>query len=235
MAAYNGERYLGDQIASILDELEPQDELVVVDDASRDGTPALLRALEDPRVRVHARDDNRGYVRTFEEAISLATGDIILLSDQDDVWVPGRRALFVAALNDAAVAASNLELLGSGDPLPHPLTRRPWRLRADQSTHGVRNALRILGGVAPYYGCAMGFRRDVVARIVPFPAYLTESHDLWIALFGNAHRTIRHIEPATIQRRIHDANASPSRPRGIGAVLRARIMLLRAWFTARTR
>lgn len=235
MATYNGDRFLGPQIESILRELEPQDELVVVDDASKDGTVAALEAFGDPRIRVHAREENRGYVKTFEEALGRATGDILMLSDQDDVWVPGRRALFVAALEDSAVAASNLVLLGSDEPLPNPLTRRPWRLHAAWSRQGTRNALRIFAGMAPYYGCAMAIRRDVVDRILPFPDYLDESHDLWIALFGNAHRTMAHIATATIRRRIHDANASPSRPRGIGAVLRARVMLLRAWGSARRR
>lgn len=235
MATYNGERFLGPQIESILQELEPQDELVVVDDASSDGTVAALERFDDPRIRVHARADNRGYVRTFEEAMERATGDILMLSDQDDVWIPGRRALFVEALTNSAVAASNLVLLGSDEPLPNPVTRRPWRLRAVWSRQGVRNGLRILAGMAPYYGCAMAIRRDAVDRVLPFPAYLDESHDLWLALFGNAHRTMTHIEAATIRRRIHDTNASPPRPRGIRAVLRARIMLLRAWGTARRR
>ncbi|WP_312673112.1 glycosyltransferase family 2 protein [Microbacterium sp.] len=232
MATYNGERYLAPQLESILAELEPQDEVVVVDDASTDGTVAVLAGFDDPRIRVHARGDNRGYVRTFEEALNRATGDVVMLSDQDDVWIPGRRALFLAALEDSAVAASNLVLLGSDDPLPNPITRRPWRLRAAWSRQGVRNALRILAGMAPYYGCAMAVRRDALDRVLPFPPYLDESHDLWIALVGNAHRTMTHIEAPTIRRRIHDANASPSRPRGIGAVLRARVMLLRAWGSA---
>ena len=162
MATYNGERYLAPQLESILAELEPQDEVVVVDDASTDGTVAVLEGFDDPRIRVHARGDNRGYVRTFEEALGRATGDVVMLSDQDDVWIPGRRALFLAALEDSAVAASNLVLLGSDDPLPNPITRRPWRLRATWSRQGVRNALRILAGMAPYYGCAMAVRRDAL-------------------------------------------------------------------------
>ncbi|WP_286120452.1 glycosyltransferase [Zhihengliuella sp. ISTPL4] len=235
MATYNGERFLAPQVESILAELEPQDELVVVDDASTDGTTRVLERFNDPRIHVHAHAENRGYVRTFEEAMGRATGDVVMLSDQDDVWIPGRRALFVSALQDSAVAASNLVLLGSDDPLPNPLTRRPWRLRAAWSRQGVRNALRILAGMAPYYGCAMAVRRDAIERVLPFPAYLDESHDLWLALFGNAHGTMRHIETATIRRRIHDTNASPSRPRGITQVLRARVMLLRAWISARRR
>lgn len=235
MATYNGEAYLREQVDSILAELEPQDEVIIVDDASTDGTAALLAAIEDQRVRVFLREHNRGYVRTFEEAISRATGDVLMLADQDDVWIPGRRDLFLQALEHGAVAASNLVLLGTDAPLPPPVPGISWRLSASQSSHVVRNELRILAGIAPYFGCAMALRRDVVDRILPFPGFLTESHDLWIATFANTHRTMQHIDQPTIRRRIHEDNASPSRPRGIGAVLRARWMLVRAWIAAARR
>lgn len=235
MATYNGASYLREQIDSILAELEPDDELVVVDDASRDGTVELLRSIDDARLVLHARPDNRGYVRTFEEALERASGDVLMLADQDDVWIPGRRALFLEALKDDAVAASNLVLLGSDAPLAPPIPGISWRLNAEASSHGVRNELRILAGIAPYFGCAMAVRRDVVDRILPFPDFLTESHDLWIATFANAHRTMRHIDEPTIRRRLHEENASPSKPRGIIAVLRARLMLVRAWRSARHR
>lgn len=235
MATYNGASYVREQIDSILAELEPQDELLVVDDASSDGTIDLLRAIDDPRLVLHARAENRGYVRTFEEALSRASGDVLLLSDQDDIWIPGRRALFLAALEGSAVAASNLVLLGSDAPLTPPIPGISWRLDAAESSHSVRNELRILAGIAPYFGCAMAIRRDVIDRILPFPEFLTESHDLWIATFANAHRTMRHVDEPTIRRRLHEENTSPSRPRGIGQVIRARWMLLRAWAAAKSR
>lgn len=235
MATYNGEAYLREQLDSIFAELEPQDEVVIVDDASTDGTPALLASITDPRVRVHARTENRGYVRTFEEALQRASGDVLMLADQDDVWIPGRRALFIEALQQDAVAASNLVLLGTDAPLTPPIPGIAWRLNAAQSSQSLRNELRILAGIAPYFGCAMAMRRDAVERILPFPEFLTESHDLWIATFANAHRTMQHIDQPTIRRRLHEENTSPARPRGIGPVLRARWMLLRAWSEAKRR
>lgn len=235
MATYNGTAYLREQLDSILAELEPQDEVIIVDDSSSDGTVTMLAAVDDPRVRVFLREHNRGYVRTFEESLQRATGDVLMLADQDDVWIPGRRTLFLAALENDAVAASNLVLLGSDAPLPPPIPGISWRLGAGASSHALRNELRILAGIAPYFGCAMAIRRDVVDRILPFPGFLTESHDLWIATFANAHRTMRHIDEPTIRRRLHEDNTSPARPRGVGPALRARWMLLRAWFTARRR
>lgn len=235
MATYNGEAYLRDQLDSILVELEPQDEVVVVDDGSSDGTISLLRTVGDPRVRVYEHAHNRGYVRTFEEALGRATGDVLMLADQDDVWIPGRRALFVAALERASVAASNLVQLGSEAPLTPPVPGIAWRLRSAQSTHAVRNELKILAGIAPYFGCAMALRRDAVDRVLPFPSFLTESHDLWIATFANVHRTLEHIESPTVRRRLHRDNASPPRPRSFFKILRARRMLARAWIAARGR
>lgn len=235
MAAYNGEKYLGEQLESILRQLREGDELIVVDDASTDGTPGVLAALADPRVTVLRNETNLGYVRTFERAMSLATREVLLLSDQDDVWIEGRRDALVAATATAGVVASNLVLLGSEQPLRSPLSGRPWLLSAVDDDRRSRNELRILLGDAPYFGCAMAIRRDALGLVVPFPAYLDESHDLWIATAANAAGTLRHLEQPTVRRRVHDDNASSSRPRGLGKALRSRLLLLRLWREARRR
>lgn len=228
MATYNGARYVRHQLLSILGELGSDDEVVVVDDASTDDTVAVVEAVGDPRVRVFVQESNGGYVRAFESALERATGDVLLLADQDDEWVPGRRDLLLAAAREAGVAASNLVVLGTGEPLRSPWTGRPWRLRSQTSSHRVRNQLRILAGDAPYFGCAMAIRRDALALVLPFPAFLDESHDLWIATVANSGRMLRHVDEPTVRRRLHDANASSARPRGIRRALRSRVLLLRA-------
>ncbi|WP_227530422.1 glycosyltransferase [Microbacterium tenebrionis] len=235
MATYNGASYVGEQLASILAELEPQDEVIIVDDASSDGTVPLLEAVGDPRVSVHPRAENLGYVRTFEQALALATGDVMMLSDQDDIWIPGRRALLVGATATAAVAASNLVLLGTDAPLRSPLTGHDWLLRAEDAPKRRRNQWRMLIGDAPYFGCAMAVRRDFLDRVLPFPGYLTESHDLWIATMANAVGELAHVEQPTLRRRLHDENASSERPRGIRKALQSRLLLLRLWGEARRR
>ncbi|HOA86156.1 MAG TPA: glycosyltransferase [Microbacteriaceae bacterium] len=227
MATYNGERYVGEQLRSILDELEAHDEVIIVDDASTDSTIAVLDAVEDPRVRVIAQAQNRGYVRTFAHAMELAVGDVLMLADQDDVWVPGRRRALVDALRDRQAAASNLVLLGDDAPLRSPVTGKPWRLRTATSRQRIRNELRILSGAAPYFGCAMAVRRDFLSSLMPFPEYLVESHDLWIATVANTFGELQHVDRATVRRRIHELNASSPRPRGVSAALRSRWMLAR--------
>lgn len=235
MATYNGSAHLAEQLASILEQLGPHDELVVVDDASTDDTRALLATVDDPRLRVVESPVNRGYVRAFEAALRETRGDLVLLSDQDDVWLPGRVALFTEALAEHRVAASNLVLLGSGAPLRAPVGDRPWLLRSADSERHAANVGGILAGQRPYYGCAMGVRREALSVALPFPAYLDESHDLWLALYGNLAGSIVHLDEPTLQRRVHDSNATPDRPRGLRAVLASRLMLARAVLELRRR
>lgn len=235
MATYNGSRYVADQLASILAQLGPDDEVVVVDDASADATVEIVMGIDDPRIVVHRNSTNRGYVRSFERAIDLSTGDVIVLSDQDDIWIEGRLEALVAATDAHAVVASNLRLLDSKQPLRSPLTGRPWALSPADDGRRLRTELRILVGDAPYFGCAMALRRDALALVMPFPDYLRESHDLWIATAANTARRLGHLEQATVLRRVHDDNASTSRPRGVIAALGSRVLLLRLWREARRR
>lgn len=228
MATYNGEAYVEEQLASILAQLAPTDEVVVVDDASTDGTAERVRAMADARITLTVAPANRGYVRTFEHALRLAAGDHVYLADQDDVWTPGRVEAMSRSLATHDVVATNLATLGVGDGLRGPFGQPDWRLRSDGSRRHVRNLLGILAGNRPYYGCAMAVRREALDAILPFPAYLTESHDLWIAVYGNVARSIEHLELRSLERRLHGDNQTPTRPRGIAMVLRSRLMLLRA-------
>jgi hypothetical protein len=228
LATYNGARYIEDQLRSILEQLATTDEVVLVDDGSTDDTVARVRALADERVRVIEHPQNRGYVPTFEDTLRHARGEILLLSDQDDVWTPGRVAAMAAALHDVDVVATNLATLNGPERIKGPYGQRDWNLRAESSGRPVRNIIATLAGNRPYYGCAMGLRRTALTTILPFPPLLTESHDLWIALYGNMAGSIRHLELRSVRRRFHDDNASPDRPRGPVPVLRSRLMLARA-------
>lgn len=236
MATYNGAAFVADQIASILPQLWEGDELLIVDDASTDDTVAVLAGIEDARIQVHVHQQNRGYVRTFEEALRLASGDLLLLSDQDDVWTPDHVAVLVNALADADVAATNLATLDGPEAIRGPYGQEDWHLTRSQSSQRTANVLGVLAGNRPYYGCAMGIRVSALrSGLAPFPGFLHESHDLWIALYGNTLGTIRHCEERTVLRRFHDANETPNRPRGPLTAIGSRILLLRLLRVLRNR
>lgn len=235
MATYNGAEFIEEQLGSILDQLGPDDEVIVVDDASTDDTAQVVARWGDDRITLHRAPRNRGYVQTFGDALARAKGRYVFLADQDDVWTPGRLDAMCAALSTHAVVATNLSTLGSGDRLRGPFGQTDWRLLAADSRHHARNVLGILAGNRPYYGCAMGIRREGLAVALPFPEYLTESHDLWLALFGNLAGSIEHVEFRSLARRLHGGNQTPNRPRGIVPALRSRLLLLRCIATLRRR
>lgn len=224
MATCNGERYLPAQLDSILAQLGPEDELIIADDASEDGTRALIEALDEPRITLLAGRERRGHVARFAEALQAAGGDILMLADQDDIWSPGR----VEALQDALcspdillVAGQFEQIDGEGQPLPPP----PRQLRAADSRRPLANILGILLGRRPYYGCAMACRRTLLPLVLPIPRR-TESHDLWLALAANLAGGIRHLERTLLHKRQHGGNLSSPRPRPWPIRLRSRWWML---------
>lgn len=223
MAAYNGARFIEEQIATILPQLSEQDELIVIDDRSQDDTLARVEAILDERIVLLRNESNQGYVRTFARAISHARGDVVFLSDQDDRWLPGRVDAMLASLASADLVVSNFGSFG-GD-----LTRvQSKRLRASDSGRWRSNIFWIWVGTRPYYGCCMAFRRQLVGQLLPFPEYLDETHDQWIGYVANANRSVVHLEANTLDRRVHDANSSARGNRPFAVVLRARLMTGRA-------
>ena len=107
MCTYNGANFLPAQLASISDQTRPPDEIIVCDDASNDETRALLERFARTSaipVSLYFSDQNVGSVKNFERAIGLCTGDVIALSDQDDVWRADKLQLIENAFREHPAA-----------------------------------------------------------------------------------------------------------------------------------
>lgn len=232
VATYNGAAYVEEQIVSILDQIGPDDEVIVVDDCSRDDTVARVRALGDGRVRVIENRINAGYARRFEDALRAASGQHIFLADQDDVWAVGRVAAMQRALADHLVVAGNLDRLGDGASVRPRGAFGGWALQEGQERQRIRMILRLAASQAPYYGSAMALHRSLLAVALPFPASARELHDGWLALLGLLSGSMGHVEKVVVHRRVHESNATGS-PRGLRAIVAGRIlfsrMLVAAW------
>lgn len=221
MATYDGAPFVVAQLESILAQLGPRDEVVVVDDCSRDQTPALVAGLGDPRVHLHANPRNTGHVQAFARAMELATGDVLFLADQDDLWPAGRVDAMLRGLAVRPVVAGNLTLFGTREG-PHR-----QQLRAAGSGSGLANLLGILAGRRPYFGSAMAVRRDLLGIALPIPRYV-ESHDVWLAIVGNLTGGVEHLEQPVLLRRLHGANLTAPRRRSLDKVAAARLGMLRS-------
>ena len=217
VATFNGERFLREQLDSILAQTIPPAEIVVVDDGSADGTMAILEAYAsaDPRFRIHRNEANLGYVRNFERGMRLATSGLVALSDQDDVWLPHKLATLCSRLGDGLIVYSDSELV---DERGRRLGRRMSDLK---NQIGYDSCLMYaVGAWAP--GHTMLFRRELVERCLPFPTLVT--HDYWLGFVATCHGAIRYVDEPLVLYRQHPGNV-------IGADTRAR----KAGRTRRTR
>jgi GT2 family glycosyltransferase len=207
MATYNGEHYLKAQIESILAQFSAQDELIVVDDASTDRTCDIITSFRDPRVRMERHIANEGVLRSFEEAIRCAKGEILLLSDQDDLWATDRIASVLQAFHahpETEIVVSDAALIDDNDNV---LAISYYAQRGKFRAGILANLIR-----CSYLGCTMAFRRRMLLKILPFPNRADVNHDLWIgsvnALGGGE---VVFIDRPLVLYRRHHGNATGNR------------------------
>jgi GT2 family glycosyltransferase len=175
MAAYNGEAYVEAQLRSILLQLKATDEVIIVDDVSKDQTVARISEFADPRIRLLRHQKNLGVVATFEDALRSATGDILFLCDDDDLWAPSKARCFVELFRqrpDVEIVTSRVRMIDQNDcPLPDSRINREGRFLPGFWRNLYKNH---------YQGSAMAIRASLLGRVLPFPARKAFLHDAWI-------------------------------------------------------
>lgn len=220
MAAYNGERFIAAQLASILAQLQARDEVVVVDDASTDRTLDVIASMQDSRVRVLPNERNAGVFATFERALGAARGDIVFLSDQDDVWLPGKVVDFMARFErdpDVVLVLSDAEVIDEAGLVVEPsFMALRGGFRGSFAATLVRNR---------YLGCTMALRRSLLSTVLPIPRDVP-MHDMWFGSLAVLQGRVDYIDKPLVQYRRHGGNVSPARHQSVGQMLRWRWSLL---------
>ena len=200
MASYNGEKYIKDQIKSILKQLGEKDELIISDDASTDHTQEIIREINDDRIKVVINKGQHGYTGNFYNALKFAKGDYVFLSDQDDIWCPNKVTKTIRYLkkynfvvSDAKEVDVDLNEINKSRILCYGMKKGFWP-----------NLIR-----SRYIGCCMAFDKKVLKSIFPVPTYQNKyPHDLWIALIGEGYFKSYLIREPLILYRRHGENAS---------------------------
>lgn len=203
MAVHNGAAFLKPQVESILVQLGAEDELVVVDDGSQDDSWGLLQNIKDPRLHAHRNERNVGVLRAFERALNLARGDILFLSDQDDVWLSGKvaKALDVFdSIPSVTMVASDAILI---DEQGRTLNESFFSVRGPFSSGFVHNFIK-----NKYLGCTLSFRRIMLRNFLPIPQDVP-MHDIWFGLLNEIYGKTYFIDEPLIAYRRHRGNASP--------------------------
>ncbi len=199
MASYNGEKYIKEQIDSILPQLGENDELVISDDGSDDSTADIVRNYRDRRIKL-IDGPRRGLVRNFENAVKNCSGDIIFLCDQDDVWYEGKieKVCGVFARTDHILIEHDARVTDDSGNVLYPSFFAHRKVRTGVLKNMLRNT---------YHGCLMAFRAELKNEIIPFPEKGC-LHDQWIGLVAEMNGTTMFLEEILMDYRRHEGNAS---------------------------
>ena len=210
MCTYNGARHLREQLDSVAAQSRLPDELVICDDGSTDATRAIIvdfAASVPFPVDLHVNDHNLGSTKNFERAISLCTGDLIALCDQDDLWLPEKLQTIEAEFDrtpNAGLVFSDAEIV---DDTARPTGFTLWQklnIRSDerQRLHGGR-AIDVLLQGSTVTGATMAFRRSFKKLVLPIPPDLPIIHDAWIAILVGAVSEVIPLAVSLIKYRQH--------------------------------
>lgn len=198
IATYNGEKFICEQLLSVLPQLGQDDEVVVSDDGSTDGTLSVVRQMDDARIRLCHNPGRHGFIWNFENALRQAKGDVLFLCDQDDIWLPGKVSRVMEALQTYDMVLHDAEI-ADGDG------RGTGILYSASLHHGEgfwSNLWR-----TRWLGCCMAFRRCVLDYAMPFPRHIV-GHDGWISTVGLVRFSYCYLPDVLMLYRRHGANAS---------------------------
>lgn len=171
IATYNGERYIRQQIESIVCQLNVDDEIIVSDDGSTDGTLDIVKGIGDKRIKIIEGPGRKSPILNFECALKASKGDFIFLSDQDDVWKPDKVEICMKWLKTYHCVVSDAEVTDNRLKPLYPSLYAIMQVRQGR----IYNTVWKNG----YTGCCMAFRRNVLEASLPFPKNIP-MHDIWI-------------------------------------------------------
>ena len=211
LCTYNSTRFLAEQLASIVAQRRLPDELIICDDASQDHTLDMLRdftARSPIPVKLSVNARNLGYVKNFEQAISLCSGELIALSDHDDVWYPHKLAAIEQVFSDAPETTAVFSDADVVDEQLNPLGYRIWtRLEFTkklQQRFALGEAFDVLLRQPVITGSSLVFRSNYRRFLLPLPEIWV--HDAWITLMIAATASIVGIAEPLLQYRQHRSN-----------------------------
>jgi glycosyltransferase involved in cell wall biosynthesis len=209
MATYNGARFLRRQLDTILPQLAAGDELVIADDSSDDGTEEILAAYaaSEPRIRLFRGQTFRSPIFNFQFALCQAKGDILVLADQDDVWLENKLAVVREKFAGRPTGPYLIALDG---------------MVVDEAERVIAQSIFIKLKAGPgfwknifdnrYLGCCLAFSRELLEKALPFPRRIP-MHDIWLGQLCQLVGTTEFVPVKTMLYRKHGQSLTDFRIR----------------------
>jgi glycosyltransferase involved in cell wall biosynthesis len=219
LCTYNGEKFLSQQLNSILNQSQPVNEIIICDDNSTDSTVSIIKEFQKKFpliIKLYINPSSLGPIKNFEKAINLCCGDIIFLSDQDDVWMTNKVEFVVNEfMNSPSLEAffTDAELI---DENSVKIGRTLWstlyfNLETQKDWTSGTAFKEIVYKRNKITGATFAIKKTLFDRAVPFPNISGVWHDAWLGMHAAANQTLAWSNTPLIEYRIH-----PHQQVGIG-------------------
>jgi glycosyltransferase involved in cell wall biosynthesis len=213
LCTHNGEKYIVEQVNSILQQSWPITEIIICDDNSSDNTVSLIKEYfknSKFSFKLYFNNQNIGAIRNFEKCISLCSGDVIFLSDQDDIWHENKvEEIMSIFLNDktALMVFTDGNLIDEyGNKFPGTLWSK-WNFNKELQDAWRNNDIAfnyLIGNNNKITGATAAFKSSLKKYIFPFELPKSFWHDAWLGIIASGKNGLRFIDNPLIEYRIHN-------------------------------
>jgi glycosyltransferase involved in cell wall biosynthesis len=202
LCTYNGEKYIEDQLSSILNQSHSNLEVIICDDRSQDNTLSILKDLasKDSRIHVFANVENLGFNKNFEKAISLTSGDFIAISDQDDIWMPSKIQDLLSCIGDKWLVFSNSAFIAADSTIEGKLL---FNFRPE----GLSYKSFLFNNLVT--GHTTLFRKEYLSYLLPIPEL--GYYDWYMGFVACYHNQITYCDKVLTRYRIHPGSVIQKR------------------------
>ncbi|MBE0498207.1 MAG: glycosyltransferase family 2 protein [Campylobacterales bacterium] len=199
MTTFNGEKFLQEQLESLLNQTYSNIEILICDDCSTDGTLNILSLYKHVVNLKYIQNKKRlGVAKNFEKVLSLCCGDYIALADQDDIWEKDKIQVLYENIGDALLIHSDAKLIDQNNNV----LSESYFLKSNKK---LRKNLHEYFFDNDVTGCTALFKKELLEPALPFPANVAV-HDWWLAICASKHGKIKYLDRPLIAYRQHQHN-----------------------------
>lgn len=219
MATYNGQKYIKEQIDSILVNMIDGDELIISDDGSKDNTINIIKSYSksDSRIKLFENKYEHGVKKNFENALLNCNNSIIYLSDQDDIWTDDKIEKTIKYFEKYNLIIHDCTVINENNNIIIDSFYKYRKSKSGIIKNIVKNS---------YIGCCMAFKKDLLEKILPIPNNI-EMHDQWIGIKAEQNGKVLFIKDKLIKYRRHSNNTSELKHYPLIKMLKNRLVLIR--------
>lgn len=209
IATYNGEKYIRQQIESILEQFTKEDEIIISDDGSTDNTLNIINSFNDSRIKVYKHSSNKEILKTsfgnyaivaknFENALQYAKGEYIFMSDQDDLWDKNRVNNCIKELEKNVLVMVNYKIVNAEGTV---VSDKAYKFTP------IFNSILLNIIRSRFMCCCLAFNKSILQYALPFPDNV-KSCEQWLGNIAVKYGRIKFLKYTYHLYRRHGENVS---------------------------